>query len=59
MSDFYYNEFNSRSFAEISRRERNIYNPLLCLKTSFESQQLDGDIITNTGVLEFVKVEEQ
>lgn len=59
MADFYYKEFNSGFFAEISRRERNVYNPLLCLKTSLESQQLDGDIITNTGVLEFVKMEGQ
>lgn len=49
MADFYYKEFNSGSFAQMSRRERNVYNPLLCSKTYFEGQHLDGDIITNFG----------
>lgn len=51
MVDFYYKEFNLGSFAQISRRERNVYNPLLCSKTYFEGQQLDGVIITNTGAV--------
>lgn len=51
MSDFYYKELNSGSFAQISRRERNVYNPLLCSKTYFEGQQLHGDIIINIGAV--------
>jgi len=49
MGDFYYKEFNSGSFAQISRKERNVYNLLLCSRTYFEGPHLDGVIITNIG----------
>lgn len=51
MAEFYYKEFNSGSVSQISRKDRNVYNPLLCSKTYFEGQQLDGDIITNIGAV--------